>query len=234
MMLINHILFFIIIIVLPILIFFDIKKIKLINDAKIKETTYYKIFIIYWTITLSFLLFSPIPNIFSVKRTFNLNGIWTIAAILIGIYLICTQLLPVILLTFSSKLRKLTANSFDEKSHIYPTTSRQRKLFIIVPITVGICEEIIFRGYLYQYFQSTPYGLSSLLSLLLVSILFGLGHYQQGISGIVETLLLGYLLGFLYLVTGNLILPILLHILYDAKILYISWMLNKHDLSKSS
>jgi membrane protease YdiL (CAAX protease family) len=228
LLIINHILSIITLIILPAYVFFDTKRIKASPDPSIKEKTYYKLIAWYWVITTSFLLFSPIENIFFIKKQVILNPTWTIIALIIGAYLLFTHALPIILLTFSDKLRNLTMHSFNNKSYIFPTTNRQLKLFIIVPVTVGICEEIIFRGYLYEYFQSSPYSLSAIISFLIVSFLFGLGHFQQGISGMIETLLLGFLLGLLYFFTGNLILSILLHILFDAKILYVAWILHRH------
>jgi membrane protease YdiL (CAAX protease family) len=224
-LLLNHILFFITLIALPTYVFFTTKKIKESSDPLIKEKTYYKLFVIYWALTFSFLLFSSLS--LSNMHPIHLNAVWTILAYATAVYILFFQAIPVIMLSFSRKFREITAASFDKKSYVFPTTDRQRYLFIIVPITVGICEEIIFRGYLFQYFQSTPYGLSAILSIVLVTVIFGLGHYQQGVSGIIETTILGYLLGFLYLATGSLLLPIIIHILFDAKILYISWILSK-------
>jgi membrane protease YdiL (CAAX protease family) len=226
--LINHLLVFITLILLPLKVFLDTRKLKESSNPSIKEKTYFKLFALYWTITSGFLIFSPFKGIFFTSKPLQFNGTGKLVALLVLFYLIITQIIPVLLLRFNKKLRALTAESFNEKSYIFPTSDRQRALFWIVPFTVGICEEIIFRGYLYHYFQSTPYSLSALLSFLLVTVIFGLGHFQQGLSGIVLTTLLGYFLGFLYFLTGNLLLPIFLHIIFDAKILLISSTLSKH------
>lgn len=231
--LINHILFFLFLIVIPTYVFFNTKKIKESSDPFIKEKTYHKIFVIYWASAISFSLFSTLPNVYFIQNPVHLGIIWIVIVCLVGFYLLISQVLPVILLTFSDKLRKMTTASFDKKSYIFPTTDRQRALFWIVPVTVGICEEIIFRGYLYQYFQTSPYGLNALLSFLLVSVIFGLGHFQQGLSGIVLTTLLGFLLGYFYFLTGSLLLSIIIHIVFDAKILFISSTLQKHKIKEN-
>lgn len=228
----NHVIFFLFLIVVPIYVFYDIKRIKESNDPRVKEKTYYKLFVFYWVTAISLSLFSNLPKVFYVQ-TIDLSGIWTILAYLVVIYILIFQVIPVIMLSFSEKFRTMTAASFDKKSYIFPTTDRQRTLFWIVPVTVGICEEIIFRGYLYQYFQTSPYGLNALLSFLLVSVIFGLGHFQQGLSGIVLTTLLGFLLGYFYFLTGSLLLSIIIHIVFDAKILFISSTLQKHKLKEN-
>jgi membrane protease YdiL (CAAX protease family) len=224
----NHLLVFITIVLLPVIVYRDIGKIKVSTNPNIKEKTYLKIFVSYWVITAGFLIFSPFKGIFFLSQPLQFNSTGKLAALLVLIYLIITQFIPVLMLRFNKKLRALTAASFNEKSYIFPTTDRQRALFWIVPITVGICEEIIFRGYLYQYFQRSPYSLSALLSFLVVTAIFGLGHFQQGLSGVVQTTLLGFFLGFLYFLSGNLLLSIFLHIIFDAKILFISSTLSKH------
>jgi membrane protease YdiL (CAAX protease family) len=227
-LLVNHILFFLILIALPTYVFFNTKKIKESIDPRVKEITYYKIFVFYWVSVLCLILFSDLPRVFYVQ-TFDLSGIWTVLAYVAAAYIFFIHLVPLFMISFSSRFRKLTAASFDKKSFVFPTTTRQRYLFIIVPITVGICEEIIYRGYLYQYFQNAPFNLSAVVSFLLVCVIFGIGHYQQGVSGVIMTMILGYFLGYLYFVTGNLYLSIIFHILFDAKILYISWTLNNYQ-----
>ena len=53
--------------------------------------------------------------------------------------------------------------------------------------------------------------------LLLAALLFGLAHSYQGISGMLLTALAGALFCGLYVATGSLLLPILLHILIDVR-----------------
>jgi membrane protease YdiL (CAAX protease family) len=226
----NHILVFITIIALPLASILEMKKLKKVDSAFGKQTAYLKIFVWYWLITIGFITLSSIKNVLYIEEPFRLNALMKIAFSLSFAYLIIVHFLPVILLSFSKKFRLLTAESFEDKAFIYPTTTRQKQLFWIVPITVGICEEIIFRGYLYQYFQNSPFTLSAVVSFLLVCVIFGIGHFHQGVSGVVMSLILGFFLGCLYFVTGNLLLSIIIHIIFDAKILYITWTLQKNSL----
>jgi membrane protease YdiL (CAAX protease family) len=223
----NHILVCIMIIVLPLASIFEMKKLKKADSAFGKQTAYLKIFVWYWLITIGFITLSSFRNVLYFQEPVKLNVLVKIAFSISFAYLIIIHFLPVILLSFSKKFRSLTAESFTNKAYIYPTTERQKQLFWIVPITVGICEEIIFRGYLYQYFQNSPFTLSAIVSFLLVCVIFGVGHFQQGVSGVVMSMILGFFLGCLYFVTGNLFLSIILHILFDAKILYISWRIKE-------
>ena len=93
-------------------------------------------------------------------------------------------------------------------------------LSIIVSWTLAAFgEELVFRGYfmnrVVDLVGSTRVGW--LISLIVVSILFGIVHLYQGTSGIIVVSLTGMLLGSLYLVTGrNLWLPIIVHGVNDT------------------
>jgi membrane protease YdiL (CAAX protease family) len=55
------------------------------------------------------------------------------------------------------------------------------------------------------------------LGLILTSLVFGFAHGYQGAPGIIENVLVGFLLGGLFLLSGrNLWLPILVHGLTDT------------------
>lgn len=82
---------------------------------------------------------------------------------------------------------------------------------LLVSLMAGIGEELLFRGVMQE-------GLERLLgptaALLLASLLFGLAHAVTKAYFLVATLI-GIYLGWLYLATGNLLVPILVHFLYD-------------------
>ncbi len=75
-------------------------------------------------------------------------------------------------------------------------------------------EELVYRGYMMNRMadlgnQTTP---AWIISLLAVSVLFGLAHFYQGPTGVVDTGVTSLVLGSLYFYSGrNLWLPILTH-----------------------
>jgi len=80
-------------------------------------------------------------------------------------------------------------------------------------------EEGVYRGYL----MNRVAGLGNysrtawIVSLLLVSAVFGFGHLDQGITGQIENAIDGLLLGLLYLACGrNLWVPIIAHGITDT------------------
>jgi uncharacterized protein len=80
-------------------------------------------------------------------------------------------------------------------------------------------EELVYRGYLMNRFADLVGANRAgwLISLIAVSILFGISHLYQGTSGIIVITLHGLSLGALYLATGrNLWVPIIAHGVNDT------------------
>lgn len=86
---------------------------------------------------------------------------------------------------------------------------------ILVSAAAGLGEEIFFRGFL-QNAASLLAGPAA--GLAIGSLLFGLAHNATRAYAALATALGGYL-GLLFLTTGNLLVPIVAHGLYDAIVL---------------
>jgi membrane protease YdiL (CAAX protease family) len=86
-------------------------------------------------------------------------------------------------------------------------------------VLAGLGEELVWRGYLMNRVAGFfAYGRTGwIASLILVNIAFGLAHSYQDVTGIVENVIDGMLLGLLYLACGrNLIVPIVAHGMTDT------------------
>jgi membrane protease YdiL (CAAX protease family) len=221
----THVLVLFVLLALPIISHFMVSQLRSHSNDKLKERAYWKIYFWYILITVLILLKSPFQTLYHSQHTFTLP--WYLNALLwlILAYQAFTLLAPMILIRFSKKLQQSVADEYAKKSFIFPRTKRHLNMFVILAFIVGNCEEIIFRGFLFNY--ANDWGLSAGLSFLLVSIIFGLGHWQQGVSGIVESFLLGITMGFLYNLTGSLLIPIIWHIVYDLKVVVITKVLQK-------
>jgi len=102
-----------------------------------------------------------------------------------------------------------------------PVSSAERSWFAGVSVGAGISEELVFRGFLLYYIAVNLSALGSVERIALASIVFGLCHFYQGWQGVVGTAVLGAVLAGLYVTTGSLLLPIILHALIDLRILLI-------------
>jgi uncharacterized protein len=99
---------------------------------------------------------------------------------------------------------------------LIPVTSRERVLFAGVAISAGICEEVVFRGWLLGTLHETI-GLGGTALILTAAAIFGLAHVYQRTTGVVLTGLAGMLFCVLYVATGSLLAPIILHSLMDVR-----------------
>jgi len=99
------------------------------------------------------------------------------------------------------KIRALAAK-------IFPHSNQEALVFCGLAITAGICEEFLYRGFVFaslSHMSMPTWGI-----LFISSVMFGLAHAYQGRSGMIGTLLLGTVFG-------------LVRILYDSLVPIVFW-----------
>jgi membrane protease YdiL (CAAX protease family) len=87
-------------------------------------------------------------------------------------------------------------------------------MLALVWILAAFGEEMAYRGYVLERAAALGQHSSSayITAMVVVSLLFGLGHFYQGPAGVIGSTVSGLLFGVLYLASGrNLWLPILAH-----------------------
>ncbi len=95
---------------------------------------------------------------------------------------------------------------------LLPTKDEEYHWSIGTSFAAGICEEIVFRGFLYwQLTQVLPIVPAILIS----NIVFGLVHYATGSRNASLAFAFGVLLSIVFLLTGSLWIPMLIHVLID-------------------
>jgi len=116
----------------------------------------------------------------------------------------------------SEKYRQAIKKKLPEKvqSHL-PHNKKERLWWIGVSVSAGISEEIVSRGLLFYLLLAIFPDISPVIIVIVTSVIFGVCHLYQGISGILQTAVGGALAGCLYLVTGSLVPGILLHFFID-------------------
>jgi len=98
---------------------------------------------------------------------------------------------------------------------------------LIVWTFASFGEELSYRGYLLTR-AAEVFGRSNLaywVAMILVSVLFGLGHYYKGPSGVLDSTYSGFVLGGVFLLSGrNLWTPILAHGIADTVAVFAVFM----------
>ena len=133
-------------------------------------------------------------------------------AIGVGAFAILAQVFYVAAVSRNADKLKVIKEQMGDLSNLAPQTRTENRLFDLVSITAGVCEEILYRGLL----------LSTLVSLVgtwpavaISSVIFGLGHAYQGISGTAKTGLVGLVLALSTVFSGSLFIAIALHTVLD-------------------
>jgi uncharacterized protein len=95
---------------------------------------------------------------------------------------------------------------------LLPHTPAERRLFRLVSVTAGVCEEVLFRGFLLWY---VAVWTGPVTAVILSSLLFGAGHIYLGLDQAPKTALAGLIFAVLAVTSGSLWPAILLHAAID-------------------
>jgi membrane protease YdiL (CAAX protease family) len=121
-------------------------------------------------------------------------------------------------------LRLKIAKAMQSLRFALPVTPRERRWWIAASLAAGVCEEILYRGFVTHYFSGSlgaPIALGTLGAWLVSSLFFGFAHAYQGVAGIVRTAIGGLMLGSIAILSGSLLLPIVLHVMFDLQMLWV-------------
>lgn len=95
---------------------------------------------------------------------------------------------------------------------LLPHSCAENRIFKVVAVTAGVCEEILFRGFLLWYFADWT---GTLGAVVLSSLVFGFGHLYLGRAHVLKTTIAGVFFACLVLVCGSLWPAILIHAAMD-------------------
>jgi membrane protease YdiL (CAAX protease family) len=95
---------------------------------------------------------------------------------------------------------------------LLPHTRREERSFTLVSVTAGVCEEVVYRGFLMAYFS----GLGVVAAIVLSTLAFGLAHAYMGRVAAIRAGLIGLVVAGLYWLTGSLWASMLLHATADV------------------
>ncbi|MGW6060233.1 CPBP family intramembrane glutamic endopeptidase [Streptomyces sp. NPDC055189] len=97
-----------------------------------------------------------------------------------------------------------------------PRTAQERRLAIAVAVTDGICAEFVYRGLLIA-FGVGVLGLNLYAAATLSVLVYALAGLYQGRSGAIAFALVGVLFAGLYVSTGSLLLPVVIHVALSVR-----------------
>ncbi|MFZ1513948.1 MAG: CPBP family intramembrane glutamic endopeptidase, partial [Saprospiraceae bacterium] len=139
-----------------------------------------------------------------------LNGnVLILTAVLVFIYL-----LDIIYGWFNQKYQN---ERLQEMSYVIPANWKEYRHYIFLAFAAGISEEVIFRSFLITYLSHflsiVQYG--DFLSVLIPAVVFSLSHLYQGWWAVFKIMVIAILLGFIFLLSGSLLIVVIIHVLID-------------------
>jgi len=229
--LMQHLLFLFLLVVAPIWDLYDTRKLKR-NPSSEQKIRYYKTLCTWlWiasalaVVTIGFRpLFTISPSPGEISWLLLHPWLRHSAEALIAIFIVVSVVLPVGTVVWKKLTKrplKYSSVALKSFSYFFPATWTERRWWVFVGITAGVCEETLFRGFMLNYLHVFPWTLNLTLALLISSVIFGFNHLYQGAGGVAGTAIVGFLFGLLFLLTGNLLLPIIFHGAMDLRLLAI-------------
>lgn len=114
---------------------------------------------------------------------------------------------------------------------ISPQTASDRHWFWLLSITAGICEEIIFRGFL-MWLISVWTGV--IFAAIISSVIFGLEHVYLGVAQVPRIALLGLGFVIVVLISGSLLPAMVIHATMDLSSGEISFRVAQASLATTT
>jgi hypothetical protein len=102
----------------------------------------------------------------------------------------------------------------DVTQRLAPVTGLEMTLFLVLSISAGICEELVFRGYLQQQFARM--GRRVWVGVVLSALVFGAAHGYEGVAGILLIAAYGAMFGVLALLRRGLRTGMIAHAWHDS------------------
>ena len=181
------------------------------GDARVRA--YLRIILVSWALTLAMLAlwFSSGRGIYALGLAFepNLRALIGAAFAVIASGLLVLQM---VMVQKSPEKLDQVLGQLESVESVLPHNARELRTFGWVSITAGICEELLYRGYLIAYFATFA---NVWLAMLIAAVAFGVAHAYQGPIGILKTGAVGLIMGTLYLVSGSIWGPMLVHAVVD-------------------
>ena len=100
---------------------------------------------------------------------------------------------------------------------IIARNSSERRLAAVLSLSAGINEELFFRAFLPVVIIGLIGSDLAILAIVISVVIFGAVHLYQGLRGIMLTGIIGVVMMVVYLATGSIFWPIILHIIMDIR-----------------
>lgn len=176
------------------------------SHNKIKE--YQKTILVFWFLTILVVLndyLQPTPSLSFQFELSLLNTVFMSLVVLLGY-----------VQYRSSRVNERNVTAFASKSqkvvNYLPKSRQELSWFIMISISAGFCEEVLFRMFVYEF---TIQHIGVIGSLLFTNVIFAITHIDTGMKNSVGAFILGLVFSLIFYFTQNIWIVVALHILID-------------------
>ncbi len=187
-------------------------------SARFGHLTSYAVTFVYEWILLAVIVWGirllgvPLRRLLGVRRS-GASEFWMDIAIGLGFWFGSL----IVLGTAGALLRVARLHPEDVRgivSKLAPASPLELLAWLLLSITAGICEELIFRGYLQQQFSAITRNTG--VGIAIAALIFGAAHLYEGVSGALLIALFGALFGLLAHYRRSLRAGMFAHAWHDA------------------
>ena len=222
-----HLLALLLVVVGPIWDYFDTRRLKAHPSRQLRLRYYRQTFVWLWIAAGVACWASGFDALFTLQgigidaaRLARGSWAWWLLAALVTLVILLQLVLPVIRVSIKYRNRPfLEPRQLESLRFFLPSSSLERRWFAALSITAGICEELLFRGFLLRYLHTTPLRLGLMWAALAAAVVFGTHHLYQGTKGFISTSVGGLIFTAILLVTGSLWAGMVYHAAADLCIL---------------
>jgi membrane protease YdiL (CAAX protease family) len=214
----QHILAFLVVAAYPLWDLFDTRDLKSGANPAARLTYYKKTLVLEWLGAIvafavmgprMFRIATPMPHVGQMHPPIARAMAWALAAAIAFL-----ALSPHVRALSNEKVLRILLRQYARLSFFTPKSAPEFRWFAALSVTAGICEETIYRGFLIYYFGVSPWRWGILAALAISSISFATAHLYLGAHA-VSTLVGGFIFALLFLLTGSLLVPMIVHAAAD-------------------
>lgn len=142
----------------------------------------------------------------------NFNAWWWIAGGFIIIYAA-----DAFTTVASKKGLENAKDNWKKRTPFLPTKNSELPEYVLLCFSAGVFEELIYRGFLvtYTWFLFDGVEYRELLAVVLPAFVFSVAHFYQGSKAVLKIFILSLFFGYLFILSGSLLVVMILHFLVD-------------------
>lgn len=181
------------------------------NNEKYRLVDYKQTLIIFWGLTILIL----VNSYFYTHPTLNFTPKLSFINIILSIAVIGFAFFQYTTTKVSRDSATIAKEKLKDIYHYLPKNDKELQWFLLLSISAGICEEIIFRLFLFEFLNETT---QLLIAFVLTNLIFSLTHIGSGKKNLLSSFIMGLLFSMTYYFTDNIWIAIILHIAIDINV----------------